>query len=467
MLRTLRIVLAALFFIGTTLLLAGIGAGWLGWMAKVQFMPSLMRVIGSATLLNIAILGGILLLTLVLGRIYCSVICPLGVWQDIVNWFSARRKKHRRRFSFKPENKWLRYIFWAFYVAVLVFGVQVVVSLLAPYSAWGRIVSTALNPLGAGTALIIVAVVTLLFTGVLAWVGGRTYCNTFCPVGTTLSFFSRFAIFRPRIDAEACTGCRMCEKGCRSSCIDIKNKTIDYSRCVDCFDCVDSCKFGAMSFGTGKDKPQADSKGRRAFLAGSALALTSLTLKAQEQKLDGGLAPIVPKRTPERTERIVPPGAGSAKDFHARCTACQLCVDSCPNGVLRPSTDLDHFMQPEASFEKGYCRPECSACSQVCPAGAILPVTPEERTQIHVGVASVNTELCVAVTDGVQCGNCARHCPAAAITMVRLNPEDDLSPLVPAVFEEKCIGCGACEYLCPSRPFSAIHVNGLKIHING
>ena len=244
---------------------------------------------------------------------------------------------------------------------------------------------------------------------------------------------------------------------------------------MDCFDCIDSCKFGAMEYrpvwgrkkGPAPETPAKDAAGRRAFVTGAAFALGSLALKAQDQKLDGGLARLEPKRVPGRTERIVPPGAVSLKNFYDKCTACQLCVSSCPNKVLRPSTDLEHLMQPEASFENGYCRPECSECSQVCPTGAILPVTPEERTAIHVGVAAVDYDLCVVNRDGVSCGNCAHHCPAGAITMVPANPGEESSPLIPSVIESRCIGCGACEYLCPSRPVSAIHVNGLKVHIDG
>ena len=142
------------------------------------------------------------------------------------------------------------------------------------------------------------------------------------------------------------------------------------------------------------------------------------------------------------------------------CTACQLCVSSCPNNVLRPSTDLMHFMQPTMSFERGYCRPECTRCSEVCPTGAIKPITREEKTAIHVGHAVWIKENCVVLTDGVSCGNCARHCPTGAIQMV-----DYEGHQVPAVDENKCIGCGACEHLCPARPFSAIYVEGNEMHI--
>jgi ferredoxin len=197
------------------------------------------------------------------------------------------------------------------------------------------------------------------------------------------------------------------------------------------------------------------------------LALTAITLDAQEQKLDGGLATLEAKKKPERTERIIPAGARSLKEFYDRCTACQLCVANCPNHVLRPSTDLEHLMQPESSYENGYCRPECVQCAEVCPAGAIRPITVEEKTAIKIGTATVDYDLCVVNRDGVSCGNCARHCPAEAITMVPRDPDDPHSLRTPAVIEDKCIGCGACEYLCPSRPYSAIHVNGLKVHIHG
>ena len=477
MLKKLRIALAALFFTGVTLLLAGIGAGWWGWMADIQFLPSVMRVIGSATALNLAILIGLLVLTLLLGRIYCSVICPLGVWQDIINWISSRRKGKKRRFHYKKESRW-RNVIWGAYLPAFIAGVQIIISLLAPYSAWGRIVRSILDPVGAGWALVAVAAVTLIATGLLAWFGGRTYCNTICPVGTTLGLFSNFTVFGPVIDTDKCTHCHGCEKQCKASCIDSENQKIDYSRCVDCFDCIEDCKFGAIRFGNTwkaarrsrslakKEEVPVDSS-KRAFLTATAVTLGAVTLKAQEQKLDGGLAALEAKKKPVRTERIVPAGARSLKDFYDRCTACQLCVANCPNSVLRPSTDLAHLMQPESSYENGYCRPECTKCSEVCPAGAIRPITAEEKTAIHIGTATVDYDLCVVNRDGVSCGNCARHCPAEAITMVPFDPNDPQSLRTPAVIEDKCIGCGACEYLCPSRPYSAIHVNGLKVHIHG
>ena len=150
----------------------------------------------------------------------------------------------------------------------------------------------------------------------------------------------------------------------------------------------------------------------------------------------------------------------SLKHFTDHCIACQLCVTSCPNHVLRPSLAIETFMQPEMSFEKGYCRPECTRCSEVCPAGAIVPVTVEEKSSIQTGHAVVDYLSCIAASEDKKCGNCARHCPAGAIRMVKKETDTAETVRIPSVNAERCIGCGACEYNCPVSPLSAIHVEG-------
>ena len=122
------------------------------------------------------------------------------------------------------------------------------------------------------------------------------------------------------------------------------------------------------------------------------------------------------------------------------------------------------FMQPEMSYERGYCRPECTRCSEVCPTGAIRPITVAEKSSIQIGHAVWVKANCIPLTDGVSCGNCARHCPVGAIQMVASDPAVADSPKIPVVNTERCIGCGTCENLCPARPFSAIYVEGHKQH---
>ena len=549
MLRKIRITLAAICFVAVTLLFldfTGTLHLWFGWLAKIQFLPAVLA-------LNFVVIAILLVLTLLFGRIYCSVICPLGIFQDCVSNLSSRRKGKKARFSYSKEIKWLRYGVLVLFVIALVAGLNALVALLAPYSAYGRMVQSLLAPVWQwGNNLLawiaerqdsyafvtkdvwlkslptlIVAAVTFIVVVVLAWRNGRTYCNTICPVGTTLSFFSRFAMFRPVIDKSKCKSCHACERKCKAACIDVDNHKIDYSRCVDCFDCIDSCRLGALKYrfawgrgvgsgSTGAKTPQnapvgskmtsdeskngqnrssaaptpvaepvvrqgsptieATDNGRRAFLVGGAAViggslLPSIPMRAEDEEIkdkkrDGGFAEVLPKKAPNRKTPITPFGSESVEKFYKHCTACQLCVTVCPNNVLRPSSRLEHLMQPEMSFEKGYCRPECVKCSEVCPAGAILKITPEEKTEWKVGTAGVDYDLCVVNRDGVSCGNCARHCPVGAIRMVRKNPNDEKSPRIPSVNEEKCIGCGACENLCPSRPISAITVNGYSVHHN-
>lgn len=213
---------------------------------------------------------------------------------------------------------------------------------------------------------------------------------------------------------------------------------------------------------TASAQPVDDS--RRAFLSATAILATTTALKAQEKKVDGGLAAIEEKKIPERATAITPPGSMSARNFAQHCTACQLCVSVCPNQVLRPSSDLTRLMQPEMSYERGYCRPECTKCAEVCPAGAIRPITKADKSAIQIGHAVWIKENCICITDDVECGNCARHCPVGAIQMVASDPENPESRKIPVVNTERCIGCGACENLCPSRPFSAIYVEGHIMH---
>ncbi len=485
MLKTIRRAVAIICFIAISLSFLDFTAtainGW-GWLAKWQFMPALLA-------MNIPVLVVLLLLTLVLGRVYCSVLCPLGVLQDVIShvrgWLG---KKHRRRFGYRRPLVVVRILFLATFALLVMLGFARFAAFIEPYSEYGRIMSSLVKPLYVDInnvlassqgddaytfyavdyfvtpAAVIVAAVTLIVVGCFAWIDGRLYCNTICPVGTILGYLSRYSWLKPVIDHSKCVKCGLCAKECKASCIDSKSGTIDYTRCVTCMDCIDSCHAGAIKYTRRPAPKNVDDGGRRKFLTVGALLAGSAVARAQEKTVDGGLAVIIDKKKPERRTMITPPGSRSHNNFTSHCTACQLCISNCPENVLRPSAEMKTFMQPEVSYERGYCRPECTACSDVCPVGAILPIDKAEKSSTQIGHAVWVRKNCLPASEGVSCGNCARHCPVGAITMIPSVAGDSESPLVPSVNTERCIGCGACENLCPVRPFSAIYVEGHEIH---
>ena len=511
MLRKIRTILAGVFFVLITLLFldfTGTLHHWLSWLAKIQFLPAVMA-------LNVVVVVALLLLTLVFGRIYCSIICPLGVFQDVL----ARFRRKKNKYSYSKEVKWLRYPVLVVFIIAAVAGIGSLFQLLAPYSAYGRIATMIFQPVWKACnnvlaliaeradsyafysvdtwmrslPVLIIATITLVVLFVLAWRGGRTYCNTICPVGTILSFFARFSWLKIHFDEDKCKNCSMCSKNCKAACIDYKNHQVDYSRCVVCGNCIDSCKFGALKYSAGKnnsteyrnkgmasgedtakggipefhdsvEKKEAIDSSKRSFLLASAMVAGAAMAQKKEKLMDGGLAELEDKVAPARQTPLTPPGSLSFQHFAQHCTGCQLCVSECPNEVLRPSSDLMHLMLPVMSYEHGHCRPECTRCSEVCPAGAIMKIDKDEKSSIQIGHAVWIKKNCVPITDEVECGNCARHCPAGAIEMVPLDENDEESPMIPAINEAACIGCGACEYVCPSRPFSAIYVEGHEVH---
>lgn len=468
-LRTLRIALACVFIIGISLLFldATVMRPYLGWMAKLQLWPSILG-------LSLVTVGLLLLLTLLIGRVYCSVICPLGILQDLFIRLGSIRwlKKIGSHFGpnrFRPtrEHKWLRFIVLGLFIALSCFPITAIwVHFLEPYSLYGKGITAITTSAYSWGAYAIVAVLffIILLTALLR---GRLWCNTLCPVGTLLSILSRHSVFTLAIDTKACNGCQKCARNCKAECIDPINHTIDMGRCVDCYDCIGNCAQQAIAIQPRyKKQPKATptvDTNRRTFLATSAAVAATTMVSAARHKGDGGLAVIEDKKIPERATGLRPAGSVSLRHFAEHCTACQLCVSACPQRVLRPSMKADTFMQPEMQFDLSYCPPTCHACADVCPAGAIRLAHPEDKAAIQIGHAVWLKENCVVLRDDVSCGNCERHCPTGAIIMV---PTADAAHPIPAIDTEKCIGCGHCEYVCPSRPFSAIYVEGHEVHRN-
>ncbi len=455
------------------------------WLAEIQFAPA---VLGGSFI----ILAVLVALTLLFGRIYCSSICPMGIYQDVVSWFSKRRifSKKKKRYKYSKAKNILRWTVLVVTIIAFFLGFPVLLGLIDPYSAWGRIVTSVLRPvyIGGNNLLesiftsfgnytfykvevvilsiftFIVSIITLLAIGFLAWKYGRTYCNTICPVGTILGFLSKFSLFKVRIDTNLCNSCGSCAAKCKASCIDSKKHAVDNSRCVDCFNCLSSCSQNALSY-TASFKRQDNvntivpetNKGKRQFLlTGLTTAVTVPAVFAQDK-----VAELTGDSKYIRKNPISPPGALSAEHLLHHCTSCHLCISRCPSNVIKPAFmeyGLGGIMQPMMNYEKGFCNYNCTVCTDVCPAKALKPLTMEEKHMTQIGRVTFHEDICVVHTDGTNCGACAEHCPTQAVTMI---PYDKIEGLtIPFINPEICVGCGGCEYICPVRPYRAIYVEG-------
>ena len=485
--------------------------------AYTQFIPSLLKFLTVPVLMATGFIV-MLLLTFLFGRIYCSTVCPLGILQDVVSYISRKLKKKKRKRWFKYHKgiHWLRYSLLGIAAVTLIFGLVTVVTILDPYSIFGRIFSDFLRPVvvvvNNGLAYVlqsmeyyglyhvdltpmrigalVVPIGFAITVLVLAATRGRLYCNTICPVGTLLGVVSRFSIFKIRFNEEKCTKCGICVRECKAECMDVPNLLIDTTRCVSCFNCMAVCPFDAMELTpampgnisnakaklakTGetnssemKDSQHTtteDSGGQRRRFIAKAIGMMAgvpLLAKAQEKDVYHTATVKVTRKNP-----VSPPGSDSLAKFNDACTACHLCVSVCPTQVLQPSVNeygLENIMQPRMDYITSYCNYECVECSEVCPTGAILPITLKEKKRVQMGKAEFIKDNCIVVTEETACGACAERCPTKAVYMVPYEKNTDLD--IPELNNDICIGCGACEYACPVAPYKAIYVEGNPEHL--
>jgi len=415
----------------------------------LQFVPSFIYFLELA---GIATAGFfiILLLTLLFGRIYCSSICPLGTLQDIIIWTSGKIRR-RKRFKKQKDFRWLKYSILIGVAGFLIFGYITPLLLLDPYSNYGRMAANLFRPVyllinnfGAyGLEAVDVYTLYRVEPGVTHWMSvsfslfiflvvfilsirfGRLFCNTLCPVGTLLGVVSRFSWFRISLDKSMCTSCGACSNVCKAGCIDVKSREVDFTRCVACFNCLSSCPSNGVLYSFKREKePEVKIKfdaDRRSLLAGSLVAaasLATLPLSAQQRRhrrKGGG------PRQIDREFPVSPPGSASHEEFITACTACHLCVSACPSHVIKPSLleyGLEGFMQPRMDYMASYCNFDCIICAEVCPTGALTPLTVEEKHVLQLGKVKFVKQNCIVHTEGTDCGACSEHCPTKAVYMV-------------------------------------------------
>jgi ferredoxin len=462
------------------------------YLTSVEVVPGLLKVLVAGGTVATAGFAAIVLITMLFGRVYCSTVCPIGTIQDISIHFSKRFNR-RKRFKYYRSPQWFQYLVLLTTVAGVLFaGSMFLGDLLEPFSNYGRLLTDlAVPPVVLvnnflagilthfelyflfGIPLRLAEIGTLLFTFVffatvicLSVSNGRLFCNSFCPAGAILSVISRVSIFKLIIKNDLCNDCGACDRVCKAECINSDTKRIDFTACVSCFNCLYSCPTRAITYSRrllrtppieAKPKPAPEVlQSRRELIRNVGIPAAALLLAPGI--FEGGAAFSSKQRT------ISPPGSLSVRRFTSTCTACHLCVASCPTDVLRPSFleyGIAGMSQPMMDYEAGYCNYDCVICGDICPAGAILKRTVDEKKRIQIGKAKFSKEDCIVVSKKKDCAACSEHCPTKAVHTVPY--EGNL--LVPEVDDEICIGCGACEHVCPVIPKKAIRVEGNSYHL--
>jgi len=449
----------------------------------------------TAMLAGRALIGGLLFAlatifgTLLFGRVWCGWLCPFG---SLLEWAAPKK-----RGSNVPE-KWrtAKFLTLIALLGAAALGNQTLV-FLDPVSMLTRAMTTVIWPglrfaifslegflyrfealwptldalnravilpvfQGIDSVFITALPVFLLLAAIIAlnWLASRFWCRYLCPLGGMLGWLSRLAYTRRAVN-QNCIDCGKCAAICPTGTIDAgEGYTSDPAECTMCYDCAAVCPVDAISFkGHVKEwKPasgQSYDPGRRQALIALGGALGMVTL--------AGVDP-ARRRQPERLIR--PPGA-LLTDFTSLCMRCGECVRVCPTQGLQPSLmegGWPNLFTPRLVPRLGYCSYNCDACLRACPTGAIPPLEKERKQQTPIGLASINTDRCLPWAYDTLCGICEEMCPLPekAITLeemqVATNDGKPQTIFRPRVLNDRCIGCGACEFHCPVGGEAAIRV---------
>lgn len=384
----------------------------------VQLTALLQRVLVDFSLFAGILLAGLFIITLLFGRVYCSTLCPLGLYQEFLMLLFRRKVTAQKKRPYK------------YFLAALVFGAlfggtAYLVRLIDPYTLFGSAVS------GAWLGLSMFAVLT-----VLVWFKGRLFCANICPVGAVLGLISKHAVNKIYIENDKCVSCGLCVSKCPVGCIDFKNKTVDNETCIKCFKCLGGCHRSSIHYGLQKaPAPSFNPVRRQLLIGGAAAAVLAVAFK-------GGLE--ISKYISAKIKKIiVPAGAKSAEEFVNHCLNCNLCVQNCPMKIIKKANS--DYPAVHIEYGDSFCDYNCHKCSQVCPSGAIRKLSLAQKQKMQIGVASIDEDICI------RCGLCVTNCPRGAVSKEKGG--------YPQVDTNMCIGCGACASGCPVK---AININPVE-----
>lgn len=454
---------------------------------------ALTTIIGSRLIYAALLYSGITVLaTLLLGRFVCGWICPLGALHQFFSFIFKKirwlRPKKDDRASLAPKYFILIFILVASILTVNLAGYLDPLSFLfrslsvyfSPFlnqvllqtgnlafalglKTLGENMGQAMGNLALNSVFQNAFLIGLLFLIVLAlnaW-KERFWCRYLCPTGALLGLFSRFNLFKLKIDQEKCINCHLCSIQCETNARPYPVDEWRSSECIYCQTCAAICPTAAISFPL---RWQAE-KIKGIDLSRRKVLLTSLT-----SLLIAPIFKITWHRQRSFPALIRPPGSLPEAEFLSKCVRCGECMKACPTNGLQPAVTEagpEGVWTPVLVPKIGYCEYYCSLCTQVCPTGAIRELTIEEKTKVKIGTAWIDKSRCLPYALGKPCIVCEEHCPVSpkAIQLIKvetLTPEGKtVSNLAPFVNVETCIGCGICENKCVVVNEPAIRVSSI------
>lgn len=416
-----RLIFAGIIF--TLSILAVYGIVYPIKFMDLQFTALLQRVITDFSITAVVLILALAIITFIFGRIYCSMICPFGILQEIAGLIFKRKNSLQK-------NLPIKYFISAITFGILIGGSAIVIRYIDPYTTFSSALSLSI------TGLIVTTVVLFL-----VFFKNRAFCTNICPVGTILGLLSKVSINKIYMDKDKCISCGLCAQNCPSGCINKDLKTVDNETCIKCFKCLSKCHKNAIKYGKEpKENVKFSIKRRNLILASTTLVLLGGAIKAGIE---------IGKNFAKKIHDVIlPPGAVDTNRMANKCLNCNLCIENCPNKILEKANDTFPTVHINYSKGEGYCKFDCKNCSEVCPSGAIKKISIEEKQKTRIGMAMLKTDFCT------KCGKCIKRCPTQAIS--RINKEIIIDG-------SKCIGCGRCAKICKHKAIEIFAVNEQQI----